>query len=284
MKKLLFISLLFCFTNLLISQNTTKKVYTLVGEKTEFDSGLLYLFAELITTSDGAITIEGQGAKYEGNLTDFSILTSSEYGFKKKSIFIKYIKERTNIVGEMMGNAMKFSDSSSLEGKTVELKKDNSEWKIRNDSIYNNLELSEIQESMSFIKAGSLPETMEIDFPQRMKLQDTLALNKDSMIAFFNSNAYEAVEGNLVFKEVIERNNESIALFDIDIYIYASIERQDEAYITIRMSGIIERSLKSYSNIKMELEGMLKMEGKLDEEQYLIMEAPAKLTLKKEKL
>lgn len=145
--------------------------------------------------------------------------------------------------------------------------------------MYNFIERNTITGDLKKLNEKRSPKVVDILYPEKMQLGDTLDLTPNTVLRFFELDDFETIKGTLILKEILVRNDETLAIFDIDIYFYGLVDEADKAYMTLKMNGILERSLTHFYDKKVEMLGMFKMKGNIGEGEYLTMETPATLII-----
>ncbi len=272
--------LLFFLVQLVFTQETTQKSYALYGKKlTEHIT--VHNQNRLEGTGEGIISVEHLDQKVEGELTEFSVIKNSKTEFQKNKLEKTYLNDRSIFVATMMGNSIKSVDSSYLEGKTISYTKEAYDlWNVSNFEEYKSYEQDELNDELVALNDSIIKVKTYFIYPERMRIGETLKLNKDNLGTFYEIKDYEAVSGTLQLKEVAKQNNDLIAIFEVAIQVKGIVDPEDNAFIVIEMNGIAKRSLTQFYDQEVSLAGTVTMKGKLNEDQFLTMFIPATLSMR----
>jgi len=270
-----FCILLFFLT---IQQTFAQKSYNLYG-KSERDSIVVYEEYTVNEISNGIISIERLDQKVEGELATFSLKTATRTFYKKDHLEKTFLQNRTKFVANIKDRTMVSKDSSGLEGKTVLFRKDgHNNWTIPKFESCDYYLQPDLEEELRRMNDTLIKVKTSFDYPESMRIGDQFELKAEKMASFYEIKDIKEVQGALVLKEVINRDNDTIAIFDITVKMRGLVVPEDDAYMDIEMSGTVERLTYFYDR-EINLSGSLKMEGTMDQDEYLTMVIPVDLVM-----
>jgi hypothetical protein len=179
-----------------------------------------------------------------------------------------------------MGEIVNRVDSNFIESRTLKFEKlAHNDWKIVDESLLFPQEIERAEEELLYLNNYENSTKFDVNYPEKMRIGDSIVLNKENVKSFYNAENIEALEGNMVLREVLTKDDETFAIFDIQLDFYGIVDAKDNATMNLNMEGTLERSLDKFYDKDLKLEGTFRMQGNMSESQTIVLESPATMRL-----
>jgi len=261
-------------------QKTTKESYVTYDPKHIIQIEDLVYEETTITSKDGIMIMKSGGEQLEAAVDEFSIISINKNTFQDSILSKTYLKDRSVIRASIMGERIDKIDSSVIENTTLKFKKiAENNWEIIDFDTLTAIEQSYAEDEKLGLNTELKDGRFDFIYPEKMAIGDSLVLNKDTVKTFYNTEQLNLISGSLLLKEVITKDDERTAIFDVKLNFEGIVDKEDDAKLTLKMEGILERSLEKFYDKRMNLQGSFRMEGNISEDEYLIIEGPATLNI-----
>jgi hypothetical protein len=225
-----------------------------------------YKHSSEMKTDNGtlAISIDGQ-VLMKGKVIGQSDVSydAKESGDTIKFYWHKYIDISET---EMSGETKTESIETNLPGtETIFFKDENGLWEIQEREKYSDEDMIILMDEIEDFNS----EDDEYEYPVQIKMNETHEMPKKAIKKMFKDSFGKIESGKFIFTliDVIEKENDTIAVLDCQMSMTGSFKEDDGTVVNGEMdlSGKIYRSLIWFEDLKVEMEGTVKMSSELKE-------------------
>ncbi len=254
--------------------------YNLEGEKgapemTEYNESFE------MKTEEGFISISMNNLVLMKGKMEMNQKVVNEVKEEEDTIRVFWVEYKDEELFEMSGETERDSvETNLIETETVFYKDKKGMWDIEDRESYSEEDLIILLEEIS-----DLNSDIDFSYPTSIRINEEYEMPRKSVKKLFGSLLGKTESGKVVIVliDVIEKENDKIAVLDCMISANGSFKEEDgtKVDVSINLSGTIYRSLIWFEDLKMEMEGTMSMISEIEEmgeSLTIVIEAPVTLS------
>ena len=257
MKKILRFAFFLAFLQFVISCQDTSKKYQL----NKLDSTQTFTTKkttyQLINTQDGLGIVENpNGTKNEFSFHHFELKTDyiDTYVDTKIERIVNY--EISKYAMTVEGKEIESTTENQFVGEKIIFTREKNKWKAPEFDRYDSIQKDEIESHLLALNRGNNARLQDFVYPDFMRIGETMQLKRLWVNNFFDLDDVRSATGTFTLTDVIEENNETIAVFTVDFMIEGTL---DGSLVSTDFEGTIKRSISKFYDKDLDLYGELTM-------------------------